>query len=1248
MGYLRQIVVENFKSWRGKQVIGPFMRFNCVIGTNGCGKSNVMDAISFVIGERAATLRVKHLRDLIHGAHVGRPVAGRTRVSMHYRDNEDQETVFTRSHSGGSSEYYINSAQVSYRNYIGELEKIGIFTKAKNCLVFQGVVESIALKDPRDRTRMFEMISQSGEYAALYDQKKEALLKAKEETNFHFNRKKAAIIEKTQVSKEKVEAEKYQEMIDDLQQKQLELSLAELYYNEREVRTTGSTLDEKQRETSAQMEIMTQCEQIVKDNKKELGRLTRDLQLMEKESCAQEHLLFQSRAQYIKTKTQTSHHMKKADDVRSTMKKCEKLLTLKRQELAEYKQEKVEVERVWKNYENQILEQGDFQGRDIHLNVDQLQQYKELKELARKESATLTQQVDKLQWDLKTSTEKVAFEQHKKKEVKSAIKNKLGQLDELTARAEKLEEYTITSQADIEQYYEQEQRLSARLEQGRQRSIELNLELGQVQEELGNARLENQESKRQQRRKTLLEKLQRLFPESVYGRLHDVCSPIHRKYLLAVTKVFGHNLMAIVVTTEKVARDCITFIKEERGDPETFLPIDNLVVHPINERLREIPGAKLVVDVVQINIASASQLMRVVHYVCGNALVCETIKEARRVAFDGRERLKTVSLDGTLFAKSGMISGGSSYLRTKARCWDDKDVARLKERKDKMIAELHELIRLKRKGTDLNQIRVQAGGAQKRLKYAQNELESIQKKTIPQLQSDISRMESDLSNLDAQILIHQKHVEEKNAEVTKMKKEISQIEDSVFSDFCDDIGVSNIGEYEKAHLKRQTEFDTKRLEFETQCTRLDAQWQYEQEQLEKQKRNLFRLQEMVETEEQAVEKQRKEEVKLLEAVQKNEAVLLEMKNGLLNKTDVLRHLKSDLSSKTRNLQELNKEVVKLQREVMTAESALEQKHLARHNLLITCKVQGLPISMLSGSLDEISEMQVAAGPDGSSASMSLYEREALLTIDYSGLKAEFKNVNTEEVPGILERLKESIASSEGVLRQTSAPNLKALEKMRAVNNVLQVLNEAFESSTRTTRKCSQEFALVKAQRFSLFSQCFDHVSVALDQIYKRICRNNSAQATLSAEDAEEPYLGGINYSCVAPGKRFMSMDNLSGGEKAIAALALVFALHSFRPAPFLFLDEVDAALDKSNIDKVTSFIREESRTNMQIIVISLKDEFFSKADALLGVYCLIDDATVSHILTLDLTPYPLEDDDEERGTGAVDEVVDDILGLNIF
>uniref|UniRef100_A0A7N8XW47 Structural maintenance of chromosomes protein n=1 Tax=Mastacembelus armatus TaxID=205130 RepID=A0A7N8XW47_9TELE len=1173
MGYLKQIDIENFKSWRGKQIIGPFMRFNCIIGTNGSGKSNIMDALSFAMGERVVYLRVKHLKDLIHGAHIGQPVSDTASVAMRYCNDEDEETVFCRSIIGDSSDYWINGQHVTFAKYTEELEKIGIVTKARNCLVFQGTVECIALKDPKERTKMFESISQSREYAAEYDRKKAALLKAREDTQFHFNKKKAATVEKKQVTQEKIEAQRYQALVDDLQQNHLQLSLAELYHNEKDINTLSVTLRQKEQAATAVNNKLVNWEQMVKSHKKEHGRLTREQQHIEKEICAQEHILSQSHSKYIKAKVNTSHHMKKIEEVRNTLKKSQKLLLIKEQKVAEGQQEMGELERTWRNYEKQVQEQEAARGEDVELDEDQVKRYKELKTLARKQGAVLSQQAEKLQWEVKADYEKLAFDQRRKREVEvltktcifNLIQNKYGNINTLTQKE------TLCLRLSLEEYRQQEQNLTIELQQGHQRSEEVNRELRQVLEEQGNARLYSHESRRQLQRKEMLEKLHRLYPESVYGRLSDLCSPIHKKYQLAVTKVFGRYLNSIVVASEKVARECICFIKEERAEPETFLPIDYLDVSPLCERLREVPGAKMVVDIVQVTAtAGAAQLRKVVQFVCGNALVCETLREARSVAFDRQERIKTVALDGTLFAKSGVISGGSSDLRTKACCWDEKDMTLLKERKEQLTAELRDLMRLKRKEADLKQITVQAQGVQTRLKYSKTELENLRKKTILKCQ-EISRMESELTNLESQLYMQKESVEAKH------------MEDVVFSDFCTEIGVDNIREYEQERLKRQTEYISPfRLEFESHCTRLKAQIDFEKEQVEQQKKKLQKMEETIAKEERTIADQRKV-------------------SGFPFNFDTLQFMIMDFLHVFYPgcPRILKKELVRLQRELIPTEAALEQKRLARHNLLLSCKIQGLPITLLSGSLNEISEVQLDVESESTSATMDIFEREAHLVIDYS----ELERLQTkEEVETHLEKLRESISSIEGVLHRATAPNLKALEKMKEVKDKLQGVTEAFDASTKAARKCSQEFEQVRTQRFHLFSQCFEHVAVVIDQIYKKICRNSSAQAILSAENPDEPYLGGINYNCVAPGKRFMSMDNLSGGEKAIAALALLFAIHSFRPAPFFILDEVDAALDNSNIGKVTSFIREESRENMQVIVISLKEEFFSKADALLGVY----------------------------------------------
>ncbi|XP_043084772.1 structural maintenance of chromosomes protein 1B [Puntigrus tetrazona] len=1223
MGFLKQLDVENFKSWRGKQTIGPFKRFNCIIGTNGSGKSNVMDALGFVMGERAVNLRVKHTRELIHGAHIGRPSSTFASVSMIYCGDNNEEMIFSRRISGESSEYRVNGKQLTLAKYTGELEKIGVVVKAKNCLVYQGAVESIAMMNAKERTKMFERISSSGELNTEYDAKLAALQKAKEDTQFHFNRKKAATAEKKQVFKDKTEAEKYQALVDEHRENKLQLTLFQLFHNEKRIDAQSESLRDVQDASARQKNSLDAYELTVKAQKREHGRLNRELQQLEKEIRSQEQILNQQRPKYIKAKVNTSHREQKVEEARRSLQKNQSQQAKKEQELQELKSELTELERAWRASESQMEEEAAQRGAKVQLEESQMEQYKELKELARKKGAVLNQSAEKLHWEVKADSEKLQFDLRRKSEIRANIKHSQTRMEDFSRRAEKLEEFVNATRKVLEEQRHQEEQLAEELASGLVRMEEVNEELAQVLTKLQNARLDSHENRRQQRRDEVLESLRRLYPDTVYGRLVDLCQPIHKKYQVAVTKVFGKNMNAIVVTSAKVAHDCIRFLKEERAEPETFLPIDYIDVRPLNERLREVQAAKLVVDVVQCA-QNAPQLKRVIQYVCGNSLVCENLKDARHIAFDGPERLQTVALDGTLFRKSGVISGGTLDLRCKARRWEEKDMNKLKEEKDQLSSELRALIKLKRKEVDLTQIRAQSQGNQTRLKYSNSELDSIRKKSIPACQAEISKLRSELSNLEAQIEIQTESVELKDNEMKAIRDKIHQLEDVVFADFCAEIGVANIREYEQDYLRMQQEIEKKRLEFESQHTRLSTQIEYEQAQMEKLIKQMKT--ETIEKEESLVISLKKVEDRLLIAVEETQSNLIALNNQLSEKTILVKEAKMELDKTLKGLQENSKVLVKLQKETICAEASLEQLRLSKHNLLLACKIDGLPLTLISGALDDISDIKLDSESQ-SISTLDIYEREAQMVFDYSTLDSGLKTLGEEsEVEAELEKLKDGISSLESMIMMSRAPNLKALEKIREVKDSFREVMDAFETSTHTTKKCSQEFEQVKSKRFNLFSQCFEHVSVIIDQIYKKLCRNSSAQAILSAENPNEPYLDGINYNCVAPGKRFMAMDNLSGGEKAIAALALVFAIHSFRPAPFFVLDEVDAALDNTNIGKVTGFFRMMSRESCQIIVISLKEEFYSRADALLGVYSMFDDCMFSRLLTLDLTPYPLNDE----------------------
>jgi structural maintenance of chromosome 1 len=162
---------------------------------------------------------------------------------------------------------------------------------------------------------------------------------------------------------------------------------------------------------------------------------------------------------------------------------------------------------------------------------------------------------------------------------------------------------------------------------------------------------------------------------------------------------------------------------------------------------------------------------------------------------------------------------------------------------------------------------------------------------------------------------------------------------------------------------------------------------------------------------------------------------------------------------------------------------------------------------------------------------------------------------------------------------------------------------------------------------------FNHVKDAIGDVYRAMTKSPTNQVggeahLLLEDDNDEPYLSGIKYNTLVPGKRFRDMDQLSGGEKAVAALALLFAIHSYRPSPFFVMDEIDANLDKDNVELVATYIRNRvnSQSNIkqpfQAIVISLNPAFYGYADGLIGVYKDAD-TKASEQLTFDLERFAL-------------------------
>ncbi|VDO26724.1 unnamed protein product [Haemonchus placei] len=1267
MGVLHTLDLENFKSYKGKQVIGPFKRFTAIIGPNGSGKSNLMDAISFVLGEKATSLRVKKLGDLIHGAPIGKPVSNRCSVTLNYKENSGRMRSFTRSVTNAGSEFRVDGKVVSVQQYNHEMESIQIFIKAKNFLVYQGQIESIAMKNPKERTALFEEISRSCELQPEYDRLKLELQKAEEDAQQNMHKRRGIAQEKREAKLERDEAEKYQHMKDDLAAKQRQLYLLELFYCERYGKEAQEDLASRKK-LVAELEnkkvsgvcpsslvhlfsvpFLNEIDESVSEKHKLVKKSQRDSHKLEKEIADKEKEIAHERPLYVQVKQEVLH-------VKSKLETCNKTLNAA-QKLAERNEEQVQaMEKAAKELERKKAEceaelESQSQELDLHLNEEQINEYVRLKREAAKRSGLMDMQLNSMRQEHETDR-RYLFVGYSGKIEEPLHLHWVLQIDYL---AENAEQQKIVLQNEEKNLVSMEKQVKESKEKLEKVSVELN----EINKQLSDASGDSAESERVRRRNEAIENLKRVFPDKIHGRLVDLCQPSHKRFNLAVTKVLQKHMMSIVCDSEETARDAIMYLKEQRYPPETFLPHHGLDVHPINEKLRELTypkGVKLVYDVIQCNHPAARKALQ---FASGNALICETAEDARTLAYGSAGgdrfvcrfmgiqftnevifhsvfyRYKAVALDGTMFQQSGVIGGGSHELKLRAKKWDENALKQLRERRAQLQEESNNLHRTRRKELDVEMQRNKLTSVEYRLKNMQLEKTKCETDTLNKLTFELEALESELSVIPPKIEEIEERMQEREREIAKIEAKSNAVADDVFANFCKKVGIKNIREYEEREMRFHQERVDRMREFDNELDRIRNELEYlrSEDKHRKVKQEMDKVKNL-EKELEALKKKETKEGKILERLEKE---MEDLKIAAMEKKNEQEALEAELATVKKEAQAAQRDVTSAEKAVLALESVVSRKHAERHGLLRSAKINQIQLPLISGSLADVDaedeEEMDGSQPSGSNnLSQEQIEREAKIKANYKQLPENLKDLkDEEEVKRHVERMNKEINDAQATLSRLNAPNLKASQRMEEVKEREAETTEECEMARKKARKIRSYFEKIKTERYRKFQECFEPVSQKIDEIYKALSRNASAQAFLGADNMEEPYLEGIQYNCVAPGKRFRPMDNLSGGEKTVAALALLFAMHARNPSPFFVLDEIDAALDNTNIGKVSSFICESARSDVQIIIISLKEEFYNKvgfsvgdeqADALIGIYP--EAAAIcptSGVLTFDLTPY---------------------------
>ncbi|WVF72212.1 hypothetical protein IAT40_007024 [Kwoniella sp. CBS 6097] len=1244
---LKRLELSNFKSYRGRQVISfGDAPFTCIIGPNGAGKSNLMDAISFVLGVKSVQLRSTQLKDLVYRGRraaqaeddesidVEEETQTQTQTQIQegsendarnawvmvvYEDKAGKEWSFRRSISAsGASSYFLNGRGVAWKEYNAQLEKFNVLVKAKNFLVFQGDVEGVASQDSKALARLIDRVSGSLDLAPAYEAAKAAQDKATEASTANYSRKRSMITEVKHFKEQKEEIEQWEKMKDSKDALVIRHILWRLYHINNEIADATQRVEEANNKLTDLRQAAERDDRSLRNGKKEAAQAQLNVKKQEANVKKAEKALEDKKPELVAVETQIAHSEKKIRNAN--------LLIDRVQKDEERQAESLEtLEKGAEDIATRMEEAGErqrqrSQAAGITLSGADLEEYRRLRAAANLRAVQERQQLESLKREQKTLRDALAS-------VEDRLQQAERQKTKLSGEVDTLAEREGTMSGKLGEIDQERESIKARLDHAQSernrismRETEINERLQETYHKLLQAGVDKRESEREVRLKETLASLKRVFP-GVHGRVVDLCRPVARKYETAVTTVLGRNLDAVVVEHEKVAIDCIEYMRNQRAGQATFIPLDTIQSKPVPERLRNfVKGARLAIDCIEYDAA----VERAMQHACGSALICDTMDIAKYVCYDKGQEVKAVTLDGTVIHRSGLITGGQGS--SSSRKFNDQEVDGLTKAKELYISQLQEYHRTKPKEKDDEALLESLARLDAESTIAKDDLDATRLR--------LNGLREELTHVDANIAKFTPDRQRRLTAVTNAENRlrglldtIQAADDEVFGDFPRNrIGVDNIREYEDVQLRIDKEATEAMEAFSAQQARIKHQIDFETSQLNNTRERLASLQSTVTKEQRTVRNLQSNLEEVQSALEKLQSDVEKQRKKLDDVTKAYEDVSSRVEELRDTARRTQRTLDKALKEIANWNDEIEKSGSERHAIYRRSRLEEIDVPLVRGSLNKVPIEEPTRLRDENGMDIDDDGSQRPVEADDYGIEPDFEDLEDEDKENKSEEVgrefEAQIAKIKADLEKV-VPNMKAIDRLADVEAGLEEAEQEADDTRRESKRAKDEFQSLKKKRCDLFNKAFNHMSGIIDKIYKDLTKSQNqvgGTAWFTLEDAEEPYLSGVNYNTMPPGKRFAEMEQLSGGEKTMAALALLFAVHSFHPAPFFVLDEVDAALDATNVSKLARYVRNQADNEVQFLIISLKSTLYERADGLVGVYREQVENS-SRTLTLDLRKY---------------------------
>lgn len=1159
---LKTLKVKGFKSFADPTTIEFNEGVTAVVGPNGSGKSNVIEAIRWVMGEQSAkSLRGGRMNDVIFSGTSKRKPMNIAEVTL-VLDNStgflpidfDEVSISRRLNRNGESDYFINKQACRLKDIVELFMDSGL-GKESFSIISQGQVEAIFNSKPEDRRAIFEEAAGVFKYKM---QKHEAERKL-EDTQGNLDRVQDILYElEAQVEPLKEQAEKanrYVELKEELTDTDVGLSVMKInqYSTDlKEVTSMLTDLSEQIEELNQTIDEESQQEQSLKEKSQALTSQREDLQnqiLELVQSIERTESSLAIRNEKVKHKEEfLSSKRQSIDEQKDRLSKLDEEIEEKQEVVTTLKQDVSKIKMNLNDKKERLgyLQEGtDERIEELRADYIDLMQ---TKASLNNEEHSLNQRTHKDDVQLERLKQKQSELNNQLVEETKELEAKQSKLESVSEEIESLlEDFKVIQKKkqDFDQTFQQKQQNLQELKNKYERSKARYSSLKQMQENYAGYFAGVKE---------IMQQKQQL--NGIVGTVADLIK-IPSEYLEAIDTVLGSNSQFIVVEDERSGREAIQYLKKNRSGRATFLPLTTIKPRYVQQQtLQTAQSQPGFIGVASELIEYNQNVSNIIENLLGHTIVAEDLNSANQIARSIGFRHRVVSLDGNVMNAGGSMTGGGSRSNN-AHIFTQKEEL---EQLDKTIKVLTERIRSDEKSLD----------------------ESVNE-------------QSDLSDRLEAIKIAG---EEKRYSENDLKNEVNYLQDSV-------------SQLEKQLKANKFEFNEMRQENKDASERLDTLTLEKDEVLQKIEAINSEMADLTEAKKDSSNKQEE----LLEQIDQITDRLTGVREQLVSNEAILANLTDQYESGQAQLSRLQTDIETYEsEEPLGSEEELKEQLNQMNETYDSLKLEDQTIrdevTALSDTLTELEQTmkehqdrlkKLQTQQNKSEVNESKLEVNLDYQLEY--LVDEY-NISYEEavkLPPLEESFEDAsikVKNLKNSIKQLGPVNLNAIEEYEQVSERYEFLmkqqQDLIEAKTQLHSTMDEMDSEVKTR----FKEKFNQIKAQFAKVFPQMFGGGKAELQLT--DPDDLLTSGVEIIAQPPGKRLASLSLLSGGERALTAISLLFAIIQVSPIPFCILDEAEAALDESNVERFGQYLQ-HFETDTQFIVITHRKGTMAQADSLYGI-----------------------------------------------